>query len=130
MHRESGGVLLGMADPRDGPGFNESVNWEFLPEIVERALSRLPVLERASIRSGWAGLYEDTPDKHPVIGQLGEIQGLLCAAGFSGHGVMHAPATGELVAELVCDGRTSLDLTPLRFERFARGELVPEHNVI
>jgi sarcosine oxidase subunit beta len=130
MHRESGGVLLGMADPRDGPGFNESVNWEFLPDVVERALSRLPVLVRASIRSGWAGLYEDTPDKHPVIGPLGEIDGFLCAAGFSGHGVMHAPATGELIAELVCDDQASLDITPLRFERFARGELVPEHNVI
>lgn len=130
MHRESGGVLLGMADQNDGPGFDESVNWDFLPEVVERALARLPLLERAAIRTGWGGLYEDTPDKHPIVGPLAGVEGLVCAAGFSGHGVMHAPAIGELVAELVVDGRTSLDLTPLRASRFAEGATITEHNVI
>ncbi|MGH2500767.1 MAG: NAD(P)/FAD-dependent oxidoreductase [Candidatus Limnocylindria bacterium] len=130
MHRESGGVLLGMADPQERPGFDDSLNWEFLPSVVERALARLPLLERASIRGGWGGLYEDTPDKHPIVGAVEEVDGFLCAAGFSGHGIMHAPAIGELVAELVVDGRTSLDLRPLRRSRFAEGELVKEHNVI
>lgn len=130
MHRESGGVLLGMADPSEKEAFDESVNWDFLPTVVERALARLPILERTTVRSGWAGLYEDTPDKHPIIGPLDGVRGLICAAGFSGHGVMHAPAVGELVAELITDGTTSIDLRPLRHARFAEGDVVAEHNVI
>ena len=130
MHRESGGVLLGMADPKDRPGFDESVNWDFMPDVVERAMARLPLLEQATVRTAWGGLYENTPDKHPIVGRVEGLDGFLCAAGFSGHGLMHAPAIGELVAELVVDGRTSLDLAPLRAGRFAEGNIVPEHNVI
>jgi sarcosine oxidase subunit beta len=129
FHRESGGVLMGMADPTDGPGFDGSVNWDFLPTLVERALYRLPILERTSVKTGWAGFYEDTPDKHPIIGAVG-VDGFLCAAGFSGHGIMHAPAAGEAIAELIVDGRTSLDISALAYDRFRRGELIKEHNVI
>jgi sarcosine oxidase subunit beta len=130
FHRESGGVLMGMADPTDGPGFESSVNWDFLPTLVERALYRLPILERAKVKTGWAGFYEDTPDKHPIIGAITGVEGFLCAAGFSGHGIMHAPAAGEAIAEMIIDGRTSLDVTPLAYDRFRRGELIKEHNVI
>ena len=130
FHRESGGVLMGMADPTDGPGFDASVNWDFLPTLVERALYRLPILERANVKTGWAGFYEDTPDKHPIIGAVPDLDGFLCAAGFSGHGIMHAPAAGEAIAELIVDGRTSLDIAPLAYDRFRRGDLIREHNVI
>jgi sarcosine oxidase, subunit beta len=130
FHRESGGVLMGMADPTDGPGFDASVNWDFLPTLVERALYRLPILERAKVKTGWAGFYEDTPDKHPIIGAIPGLEGFLCAAGFSGHGIMHAPAAGEAIAEMIVDGRTSLDVTPLAYDRFRRGDLIKEHNVI
>jgi sarcosine oxidase subunit beta len=129
-HRESGGVLLGMADPNEKPAFDDSVNWDFMPAVVERALSRFPLLERTSIKTAWAGLYEDTPDKHPILGRVDGVDGFITAAGFSGHGVMHAPATGELIAELIADGRTSLDLAPLSASRFGAGQLVREHNVI
>ena len=130
LHRESGGVLLGMADPHDGPGFDESVNWDFLPAVVERALARVPVLQRAAVRTGWAGLYEDTPDKHPILGAIDGVGGFISAAGFSGHGVMHAPAAGEIVAQLVCGEPTAIDVGRLAFSRFASGELVAEHNVV
>lgn len=129
FHRESGGVLMGMADPTDGPGFDSSVNWDFLPTLVERALYRLPVLERTSVKTGWAGFYEDTPDKHPIIGAVG-VEGFLCAAGFSGHGIMHAPAAGEAIAQLIVDGRSSVDISALAYDRFRRGEVIKEHNVI
>jgi sarcosine oxidase subunit beta len=129
-HRESGGVLLGMADPTEEPAFDDSVNWDFMPTVVERALARFPVLERTSIKTGWAGLYEDTPDKHPILGTVEGIEGFISAAGFSGHGIMHAPATGELIADLIVDGRTSLDISPLGSSRFRTGQLVREHNVI
>jgi sarcosine oxidase subunit beta len=130
FHRESGGVLMGMADPADKPGFDDSVNWEFLPTIVERALDRFPPLEKANVKTGWAGFYEDTPDKHPIIGRIASVPGLISAAGFSGHGIMHAPAAGEAIAELIVDGRTTLDISALAFERYARGDLIREHNVI
>ena len=94
------------------------------------ALDRMPTLERANVKTGWAGFYEDTPDKHPVIGRVPSVPGFICAAGFSGHGLMHAPAAGEAVAEMIVDGRTTLDLSALAFERFERGNLVREHNVI
>ena len=129
-HRESGGVLMGMADPNDGPGYDDSLNWDFLPALVERALDRIPLLERANVKTGWAGLYEDTPDKHPILGAVDGLEGFLCAAGFSGHGLMHAPIAGQLLAELIVDGRPSLDITPLALSRYARGDLIREHNVI
>ncbi|HEU5287519.1 MAG TPA: FAD-binding oxidoreductase [Candidatus Limnocylindria bacterium] len=130
FHRESGGVLMGMVDPADRPGFDDSLNWDFLPTMVERALDRVPVLERANVKTGWAGFYEDTPDKHPIIGNVKALPGFVCAAGFSGHGLMHAPAAGEAVAELITDGRTTLDISRLAYERFERGDLIREHNVI
>ncbi len=129
-HRESGGVLMGMADPADKPGFDDSVNWDFLPTLVERALDRLPPMEKANVKTGWAGFYEDTPDKHPIIGRVEGLPGFLSAAGFSGHGLMHAPAVGEAIAELVVDGKTTLDISALAHDRFARGALIREHNVI
>ena len=129
-HRESGGVLMGMADPADKPGFDDSVNWDFLPTLVERALDRLPPMEKANVKTGWASFYEDTPDKHPIIGRVEGLPGFLSAAGFSGHGLMHAPAVGEAIAELVVDGKTTLDISALAHDRFARGALIREHNVI
>ena len=129
-HRESGGVLMSMADPADKPGFDDSVNWDFLPTLVERALDRLPPMEKANVKTGWAGFYEDTPDKHPIIGRVEGLPGFLSAAGFSGHGLMHAPAVGEAIAELVVDGKTTLDISALAHDRFARGALIREHNVI
>ena len=130
MHRGSGGVLLGMADPSDAAGFRDGVNWDFLPQVVERALARLPLLERAGVRTGWAGFYEDTPDKHPILGGVDEVDGFLVAAGFSGHGVMHAPATGEVMAEIVAGRPTSIDVAPLGLARFRTGQLVREHHVV
>ena len=130
FHRESGGVLLGMADPADPPRFDDSVNWDFLPTVVEHALSRLPALEQAAVKTGWAGFYEDTPDRHPILGTIDEVPGFVCATGFSGHGLMHAPAAGEIVAQLICGEAPSVDVASLRFERFARGALVTEHHVI
>ncbi len=129
-HRESGGVLLGMADPNEKPGFDDSVNPDFMPAVVERALTRFPILERTFIKTGWAGLYEDMPDKHPILGKVDGIEGFINAAGFSGHGIMHAPATGELIAELIVDGKTSLDIKALSASRFRSEQLVREHNVI
>ena len=96
-------------------------------------LNRFPILERAGLseRQSWAGSYEITPDHLPILGRMPNCPNWLNAAGFSGHGVMHAPATGLLIAEEILDGRAhSIEIDELRIERFAAGELHAERNVI
>jgi sarcosine oxidase subunit beta len=128
LHSESGGVLVGKANKDEPPGFNEAADPGFIDAIALLAMERVPALERATVRTSWGGLYEVTPDHHPLIGDVGE--GYWIAAGFSGHGVMHAPATGQLVAELLVTGRSSLDLSSLRLSRFKEGQPIAETNVI
>lgn len=130
MHRESGGMLLGLANPEEPPGFDTSVNWDLLERVVEPAIHRVPALESAQISNAWSGLYETTPDHKAVIGPPAAVQGLMLANGFSGHGFMHAPGVGQLVSEWIVDGRPSLDLSPLRLERFAERAAMAEANVI
>jgi len=131
FHRESGGLLMGMGDRSEPSSFNLEVDWGFLPTLVERAIYRAPVLEKAQIKRGWAGLYEVTPDAHPILGRVPEVEGFILANGFSGHGFMHAPAVGLLIAEEVLDGKAStLDISPLTLDRFREGRAVPERSVI
>jgi sarcosine oxidase subunit beta len=130
MHRESGGMLLGYANPEEPEGFNLSVNWDLLDRIVEPAMHRVPALEAAEISNGWAGLYETTPDHNSVLGPPRAVEGLMLANGFSGHGFMHAPAVGQLITEWILDGKPSLDLAPLRLERFSEERTLAEANVI
>ncbi|MBV8882346.1 MAG: FAD-binding oxidoreductase [Planctomycetaceae bacterium] len=129
MHSESGGLLIGKADKDEAPSFNENADYGFLEKVAELAMVRVPALENARIRTGWGGLYEVTPDNHPLIGPAGE-PGWWVACGFSGHGVMHAPATGMLVAELLETGRASMDVSSLRLSRFKEGAPNLETNVI
>lgn len=128
MHSESGGLLIGKADRDEPPGFNESSDYGFVERVAELAMGRVPLLDRARIRTAWAGLYEVTPDHHPILGLIGD--GFYAACGFSGHGVMHAPAAGKLMEELLLTGRPSLDLTPLSLDRFHGGPLLVETHVI
>jgi sarcosine oxidase subunit beta len=130
MHRESGGLLMGLANPEEPPGFDTSVNWDLLERVVEPAIHRLPALETAEVSNAWAGLYETTPDHNAVLGPPLGTTGFMLANGFSGHGLMHAPAVGRLIAEWIVDGQPSLDLHPLRLERFAEHEATLEANVI
>jgi sarcosine oxidase subunit beta len=130
MHSESGGVLIGLADKNEPPSFNETADPEFIMRMVELAMARVPVLEQASILTQWGGLYEVTPDHHPILGALPGLANATIAAGFSGHGVMHAPATGQLVAEMLLEKKTSLDVSCLRYSRFQEGALIHESHVI
>lgn len=130
LHRESGGLLLGLADRDEPAGFDTSTNWDFLEKIVEPAMERIPALGEAEIAHGWAGLYEITPDHNAVLGAPDGVDGLLLANGFSGHGFMQAPAIGQLMAEWIVEGEPSLDLSDLRLERFRDSSAVAETNVI
>jgi sarcosine oxidase subunit beta len=91
----------------------------------------MPLLEKAGLASRLAGLYEVTPDAHPIIGQVPQLSGYYVVAGFSGHGFMHGPASGLLLSEEILDGKAhTLDIHSLRYSRFAEGDLVKEYNVI
>jgi sarcosine oxidase subunit beta len=129
----SGGFVVAWSDPADPPSWETTVDPRFLEQLAQRVGNRFPLLEELPLdpRQCWAGLYPETPDHHAVIGPAPEAPALLHCAGFGGHGVMHAPAAGRAVAELVTlGGCRSFDLHPLRPTRFAEGDLVVETAVL
>ncbi len=131
FHREGRGILTGQSNPDEKPGFDQSVDHAWTERHIEHAVRRFPLLAGAGLVREWAGLYEVTPDAHPVIDTLTDPAGFTIIAGFSGHGFMHGPAAGLLASELVLDGRaTSLDIRKLRHSRFREGDLVREYDVV
>lgn len=130
FHREGEGLLTGMSNPSEVPGFDQEVDSEWEITHLEAAAKRMPRLENAGLVSHWAGLYENTPDAHPIIGET-PISGFYLCAGFSGHGFMHGPVTGKIMSEIILDGKAStLDISVLDFDRFESGRLIKEYNVI
>jgi len=126
-------LLMGWPDPADTPGFKTDFDPGYVDRILPHARHRLPFLQRSSIdpAASRCGLYEMTPDHHAIVGRSPEVDGLFFANGFSGHGVMHSPATGRILAELVLDGRCkTFDIHPLRPERFAEGDWKKEESVL
>jgi sarcosine oxidase subunit beta len=127
------GLLLAWCDPEETPGFKTHFDPAFIEKILTRGVSRLPCLEYAEInpRRAWAGLYEVTPDHHPVLGPVDGLPGFFLANGFSGHGVMHSPATGKIMSDLILTGRSDLvDTGILGFNRFAENRLLEETAVL
>ena len=129
FHREGDGLLLGMSDPAEPSSFDTTVDWGFLEHLVEHATHRLPALEGAAIKTGWAGLYEVSPDNQAIVGKS-ELAGFWLCCGFSGHGFMQAPAVGRLLAAEITGAPGEIDLAPFSPGRFARGATVPESAVI
>jgi sarcosine oxidase, subunit beta len=118
-------VLMSPGDVEDtGSDFEVPVDWSRLEETVEKAVERVPLLEGATISNAWAGLRPLTPDEHAMIGALPSPRGFYVAVGFCGHGFQHSAPAGHHLAELILDGRSSLDLSlfdPLRFDRSGGG---------
>ncbi len=131
FHREGDGVLMGMGDPAGEPTFETRVDQRFVAEeLLPTAIQVLPALAEAAIAHSWVGLYEMTPDRHPILGGVPGLDGLLLANGFSGHGFQHAPIVGKLLAEIVFEGiARTVDIGSLGLDRFA-AETVPEGHVV
>jgi sarcosine oxidase subunit beta len=123
------GLLMAWADPAEKPSFNTNFDRAFVEKVLTLGVSRLPVLEEVAVNPSraWAGLYEMTPDHHPILGAAPGIPGLFLASGFSGHGVMHSPATGKIMADLILKGATDLiEAKLLDYNRFAEGRMIQE----
>jgi len=130
FHREGEGLLIGMSNQSEKPGFDQSVDEKFELVNLEAAIERMPLIEKASRASHWAGLYEVTPDAHPIYGRT-DVEGFLVCTGFSGHGFMHGPVSGKLMSELILDGTFStLDISMLDLARFEEGRAIKEYNVV
>ncbi|MCM3874232.1 MAG: FAD-binding oxidoreductase [Pyrinomonadaceae bacterium] len=133
FRREGAGILLAWNDPEETAGFKTDFDATFVEKILTRAADRVPVLADAAVnpRRAWAGLYEMTPDHHAIFGAAPEVRGLYFANGFSGHGVMHSPASGRITADLILRGKSDvIDASQLRVERFAQGQLLEETAIL
>jgi sarcosine oxidase, subunit beta len=130
---ESRGFLLAWNDPEETPGYKTDFEPSFIEKILTHAADRVPVFENLAVnpQRAWAGLYEMTPDHHPILGESQAVPGFFFANGFSGHGVMHAPATGKILSDLILTGKTDLiDASLLNFSRFAEGRTIHETAVL
>ena len=129
FRREGKGILLAWNDPEETPGFKTEFEPTFVEKILTRAADRVPCLAEAEVnpRRAWAGLYEMTPDHHSIIGPAPNVEGLFFVNGFSGHGVMHSPASGRVTADLILYGSSDLvDAEQLGVSRFAEGRAIEE----
>ena len=132
FHREGPGVLMGMGSPQEQPSFDTAVDERFVAdELLPTAVRVFPPLEEAGVTSSWAGLYEMTPDRHPIVGEVPGLRGLFLANGFSGHGFQHAPVIGKILAEMIVHGEArTVDVSPLGLERFEESGIKIETHVI
>jgi sarcosine oxidase subunit beta len=130
FHREGEGILTGMSNPNEKPGFDQNIDENFEMVNLEAAIARMPCLEKAGQVSHWAGLYEVTPDAHPIFG-ASPVEGFSVVAGYSGHGFMHGPVAGKLMAEFILDGKfKTVDVSMLDLARFKEGRPIREYNVV
>ncbi len=130
FHREGEGLLIGMSNQNEKTGYDQNVDEDFELVNLEAAIERMPLVEKASRASHWAGLYEVTPDAHPIFGAT-PVNGFTLCTGFSGHGFMHGPISGKLMSEFILDGNfSSVDVSILDLKRFEEGRLIQEYNVV
>ncbi len=130
FHPEGEGLLTGMSNPDQPADFDQTIDEDWEVVALEAAMQRMPLLEKAGRLASWAGLYEVTPDAHPIFGPT-EIDGFWIVAGFSGHGFMHGPVAGKLMSEFLMEGRAhTVDVSMLDLARFKAGRPIREYNVI
>lgn len=124
------GLLLGMSDPDETPGFALTRSDGWLPRLGAAIERRAPALAEVGIAGGWAGLYETTPDNNALIGRADTVEGFLYATGFSGHGFLMGPAVGEVVRDLYLGAEPFVDVTGLSAARFTGVDVRPELNIV
>jgi sarcosine oxidase subunit beta len=119
-----------MSNQNQKIGADQSIDQEGEMQHIEAAVARMPLLGNSGIKARQAGLYELTPDAHPIIGPT-PVEGFHLLTGFSGHGFMQGPICGKLMAEIILDGKAStVDISMLDYNRFAEKRLIPEYNIV
>lgn len=130
FHREASGLLSGMSNHKQHIGADQSIDQDWEMQHIDAAVARMPLLGNSGIKARQAGLYELTPDAHPIIGNT-PVEGFHLLTGFSGHGFMQGPICGKLMAEILIDGKAStVDISMLDYKRFAEKRMIPEYNVV
>jgi sarcosine oxidase subunit beta len=133
FRQEGLGLIMAWADPKQQPGFRTDFDPAFIEKILTYAAHRVPSFADLAVnpRRCWAGMYEMSPDHHSILGPAPGVRGLFFANGFSGHGVMHSPATGRILSDLVLHGKTDIiDADTLSVRRFAEGRAIEETAVL
>jgi sarcosine oxidase subunit beta len=130
FHGEGRGLLLGMSDPHETPGFNLTESDEWLAGLGDAIERRAPRISEVGLAAGWAGLYEMTPDHNALVGESERISRFLYATGFSGHGFLMGPAIGEVMRDLYLGRAPVVDVRPLTADRFTGSDLRPELNIV
>lgn len=130
FHNAGDGLLLGISDAGQRPGFGREFSYEWLAAFNEATALVAPSLVDVELKGGWAGLYENTPDHNALIGRARAPGNFLYATGFSGHGFLQAPAVGELVTDLFLERDSFMDPHPFRLDRFHDAEALSEVHII
>ncbi|WP_328931850.1 MULTISPECIES: FAD-binding oxidoreductase [unclassified Streptomyces] len=130
FHTEGPGLLVGMSDPDERPGYATDTHDRWIPRLAEAMRHRAPDLLALRRTGGWAGLYENTPDHNALIGEATSVSRFLYATGFSGHGFLQGPAVGEVVRDLYLGHVPFVDVSPLSAGRFAADAPRPEVNLV
>jgi sarcosine oxidase subunit beta len=133
FRQEGLGLIMAWADPEQQPGFRTDFDPTFIEKILTYAADRVPSFADLAVnpRRCWAGMYEMSPDHHSILGPAPGLRGLFFANGFSGHGVMHSPATGRILSDLILHGQTDIiDANTLNVQRFAEGRAIEETAVL
>ena len=130
FHREGPGLLVGLSDPDEQPGFHLNRTDSWIPRLTDVMGRRAPSLLDVGLTGGWAGLYEITPDHNALIGEADQVSRLLYATGFSGHGFLQGPAVGEVIRDLYLDRKPFVDVSPLNARRFAHSANRAERNIV
>ncbi|MBE3587561.1 MAG: FAD-binding oxidoreductase [Thermoanaerobacteraceae bacterium] len=125
-----GSFIMGLGDPNEPKEYNLRSSWQFLTRMAQKAVYLLPVLKDLRVVRQWAGVYDMSPDRQPVLGEVPEVPGFYVAAGFSGHGFMIAPMTGQLMAEMILGEPTTLPVDMFSLSRFNTGDLFIEPSVV
>jgi sarcosine oxidase subunit beta len=130
FHREGPGLLVGMSDPDERPGFHLNRTDTWIPRLTEVMTRRAPSLLDVGLTGGWAGLYEITPDHNALIGEASDVSRFLYATGFSGHGFLQGPAVGEIIRDLYLERTPFVDISPLNASRFHHSTTRTERNIV
>ncbi|MFJ2155032.1 NAD(P)/FAD-dependent oxidoreductase [Streptomyces sp. NPDC087856] len=130
FHTEGPGLLVGMSDPDERPGYATDTHDRWIPRLADAMRRRAPDLLALRRTGGWAGLYENTPDHNALIGEATSVSRFLYATGFSGHGFLQGPAVGEVVRDLYLGHVPFVNVSPLSAGRFAADAPRPEVNLV